>query len=185
VHKVSIIPHGIGALGFTIQRPGEDRYLSTRSELERRVAVLMGGRAAEMLAFNEVSTGAADDLAKATDIAREMVVRHGMDASVGPVAVEPLAPPLLEMAPVMGPSRSAVSEDMQRRIDGAIRGIVSAGLEQARAVLQQYRTLLEQGARELLQKETLDEESIRRYRKALREGEADSIERETGDLAHH
>jgi len=168
VHKVSIIPHGIGALGYTIQRPTEDRYLATRGELERRIAVLMAGRAAESLVFDDVSTGAADDLAKATDIARDMVVRHGMDESVGPVAVEPPPSPLLDIASAIAPARSAVSEDMQRRIDGAIRGIVSAGLEQARAVLQQHRALLDRGAQELLQKETLDEQAIRGYRQALR-----------------
>jgi cell division protease FtsH len=168
VHKVSIIPHGIGALGYTIQRPSEDRYLATRGELQRRIAVLMGGRAAEILVFDEVSTGAADDLAKATDIARDMVVRHGMDESVGPVAVEPPPSPLLDIASAMTPARSAVSEDMQRRIDSAIRDIVSTGLEQARAVLQQHRALLERGAQELLQKETLDEDAIRGYRQALR-----------------
>jgi cell division protease FtsH len=168
VHKVSIIPHGIAALGYTIQRPSEDRYLATRRELERRIAVLMGGRAAECLVFDEVSTGAADDLAKATDLARDMVMRHGMDTSVGPVTIEPAASPMLDIAPAMVPVRSMVSEDVQRRIDGAIRGIVAAGLEQARAVLQQHRALLERGAQELMQKETLDEEAIRGYRTAMR-----------------
>jgi len=169
VHKVSIIPHGIGALGFTIQRPSEDRYLSTRSELERRIAVLMGGRAAEMLVFDEVSTGAADDLAKATDIAREMVVRHGMDASVGPVVLEPISSPLLDIAPGIGPARAAVSEGMLQRVDGAISAIVSSGLDHAREVLQQYRALLERGAQELLQKETLDEAAIQAYQRAMQD----------------
>ncbi|HPU54346.1 MAG TPA: ATP-dependent zinc metalloprotease FtsH, partial [Burkholderiaceae bacterium] len=83
VHKVSIIPRGIGALGYTIQRPTEDRYLMTRAELQRKIAVLLGGRAAEVLVLGELSTGAADDLAKATDIAREMVTRYGMDPGLG------------------------------------------------------------------------------------------------------
>jgi cell division protease FtsH len=168
VHKVSIIPRGIAALGYTIQRPSEDRYLATRNELERRIAVLMAGRAAERLVFDEVSTGAADDLAKATDLARDMVMRHGMDESVGPVTIEPPASPMLDIAPAMAPLRSVVSEDVQQRVDGAIRALVSAGLERARAVLQQHRALLERGAEELMQKETLDEEAIRGYRSALR-----------------
>jgi cell division protease FtsH len=170
VHKVSIIPRGIGALGYTIQRPGEDRYLSTRGELERRIAVLLGGRAAETLVFGELSTGAADDLAKATDIAREMVVRHGMDPTVGPVAIEPAQQAMLE--PVMGlaPQRPPVSEALQQRIDEAIRAIVSAGLEHARTVLQRQRALLERGAAELLDKETLDEAAMRGYQAALRAG---------------
>ena len=83
VHKVSIIPRGIGALGYTIQRPIEDRYLMTRDELERKMAVLLGGRAAEHVVFGEVSTGAADDLARVTDIARAMVLRYGMSEALG------------------------------------------------------------------------------------------------------
>ena len=88
VHKVSIIPRGVGALGYTIQRPIEDRFLMSRPELENKMAVLLGGRAAESLVFDEVSTGAADDLAKVTDIARAMVVRYGMNEELGNVAYE-------------------------------------------------------------------------------------------------
>ena len=86
VQKVSIIPRGIGALGYTMQRPTEDRFLMSRQELEDKMAVLMGGRAAEMMLGDDVSTGASDDLAKATDIARGMVLRFGMDDALGPVA---------------------------------------------------------------------------------------------------
>jgi cell division protease FtsH len=88
VHKVSIIPRGIGALGYTIQRPTDERYLMTREELENKIAVLLGGRAAEKLVFDEVSTGAADDLAKATEIARSMVARYGMDETLGYVTYD-------------------------------------------------------------------------------------------------
>src|SRR3954464_15397503 len=85
VHKVSIIPRGVGALGYTIQRPTEERYLMTREELEGKMVVLLGGRAAEHIVFNHMSTGAADDLAKVTDIARSMVTRYGMASELGPV----------------------------------------------------------------------------------------------------
>src|SRR6202023_2204335 len=88
VHKVSIIPRGVGALGYTIQRPTEDRFLMTREELENKMAVLLGGRAAELLIFNHLSTGAADDLRSVTDIARSMVTRYGMSAKLGSVAYE-------------------------------------------------------------------------------------------------
>ena len=88
VHKVSIIPRGIGALGYTIQRPTEDRYLMSREELENRMAVLLGGRAAETIVFGELSTGAADDLQKVTDIARAMVTRYGMVEKLGQVTFE-------------------------------------------------------------------------------------------------
>src|SRR5438034_1015751 len=88
VHKISIIPRGIGALGYTIQRPTEDRYLMTREELENKMVVLLGGRAAEHVVFGHLSTGAADDLSKATDIARSMVTRFGMGAALGPVTYQ-------------------------------------------------------------------------------------------------
>ncbi|CAM6996173.1 ATP-dependent zinc metalloprotease FtsH [Escherichia coli] len=88
VHKISIIPRGIGALGYTLQRPTEDRFLMTRTDLEHKIAVLLGGRAAEKLVFGELSTGAADDLARATDIARDMITRFGMDEGLGYIAFE-------------------------------------------------------------------------------------------------
>ena len=86
VHKVSIIPRGVGALGYTIQRPTEDRFLMTRTELDNKMAVLLGGRAAEWVVFGHLSTGAADDLARATDIARDMITRFGRGGHCSPVA---------------------------------------------------------------------------------------------------
>src|SRR5215213_8674402 len=88
VHKVSIIPRGVGALGYTIQRPTEDRFLMTRQELENKMAVLLGGRAAELIVFDHFSTGAADDLARVTDIARSMVTRYGMSERLGSIAYD-------------------------------------------------------------------------------------------------
>src|SRR5579863_5085186 len=95
VHKVSIIPRGIGALGYTIQRPSEDRFIMTREELENRICVLLGGRAAEQIIFHHFSTGAADDLAKVTSIARDMVVRYGMESALGPVSYDADRPSFL------------------------------------------------------------------------------------------
>jgi len=160
VHKVSIIPRGIGALGYTIQRPTEDRYLMTRAELEQKIAVLLGGRAAEKLVFGVLSTGAADDLAKATDMARDMVTRYGMDEGLGYVAFEPKRQQMLELPAGVLPQGSPVSEHTQRRIDDAIRAIVMAGFEHATAILTRNRGVLERGARALLDKETLDEAAI-------------------------
>jgi cell division protease FtsH len=168
VHKVSIIPHGIGALGYTIQRPTEDRYLMTRPELEQKIAVLLGGRAAEKLVFGVLSTGAADDLAKATDIARDMVTRYGMDEDLGYVAFEPQRQQMLDLSAGMLSRGSPVSEETQRRIDEAIRGIVMSGFVQATAILGANRGVLEQGARALLDKETLDEAAIRTLTAELR-----------------
>ncbi|HEX6019043.1 MAG TPA: ATP-dependent zinc metalloprotease FtsH [Burkholderiaceae bacterium] len=167
VHKVSIIPRGIGALGYTIQRPSEDRHLATRGEMQQRIAVLLGGRAAEMVVFGDFSSGASDDLARATEIARDMVMRHGMDEGIGPVTIEPPRSTFLDVAQAM-PTRPPVSEALQQRVDEAVHTLVTTGLEQARAVLQSHRDLLERGAQELLQKETLDEAAIAVYAKAIR-----------------
>lgn len=161
VHKVSIIPRGIGALGYTIQRPTEDRYLSTRPELEQKIAVLLGGRAAEKLVFGVLSTGAADDLVKATDLARDMVTRYGMDEDLGYVAFEPQRQQQLDLPPGLLARGSVASEQTQQRIDTAIRAIVMAGFERATAILRSNRAVLERGAKALLDKETLDETAIR------------------------
>jgi cell division protease FtsH len=161
VHKVSIIPRGIGALGYTIQRPTEDRYLMTRGELEAKIAVLLGGRAAEMLVLDELSTGAADDLAKATDIAREMVTRYGMDADLGPVAYDVPRTQGSELPPGWGGSGRTLSEDTLRRIDAAVAQLVNAGLARATQVLTEHRDVLARGAQLLLERETLDEAALR------------------------
>jgi cell division protease FtsH len=152
VHKISIIPRGIGALGYTIQRPTEDRYLMTREELENKMAVLLGGRAAEHLVYGHLSTGAADDLAKATEIARSMVTRFGMGATLGPVTYQ--TEPNSFLGQAYG-SQRLYSEETAREIDVAIRAIVEAQFQRARAILSTNRALLDDGAATLLAKETL------------------------------
>ena len=152
VHKISIIPRGIGALGYTIQRPTEDRYLMTREELENKMAVLLGGRAAEQLVFGHLSTGAADDLSKATDIARSMVTRFGMGAELGPVTYE--TEPNSFLGQPYG-SQRLYGEETAREIDVAVRGIVEAQFQRARAILAANRTLLNDAAATLLANETL------------------------------
>ncbi len=152
VHKISIIPRGIGALGYTIQRPTEDRFLMTREELEAKMAVILGGRAAEHVVYGHLSTGAADDLSKATDIARNMVTRYGMGAKLGPVTYE--SEPTAFLGQATG-SRRLYAEDTAREIDVAVRDIVQAAFDRARAILSQNRALLDEGARELLAKESL------------------------------
>jgi cell division protease FtsH len=162
VHKVSVIPRGIGALGYTIQRPTEDRFLMTRDELETKMSVLLGGRAAEYVVFGHYSTGAADDLAKVTSIARSMVMRYGMDEKLGPVSYEQERTPFLEGV------RSAVpkefSEDTAREIDQSVRDIVGRSFERSVRILTEKRALLDKTARELLQKETLNEEDLKAVR---------------------
>ena len=161
VHKVSVIPRGVGALGYTIQRPTEDRYLMQREELESKLAVLLGGRAAEKLATGRLSTGAADDLVKASDLARDMVARYGMDATVGHVVYEARRPRFLDTPETAFPGSVQMSEHTAETIDAAVRQLVEAAFERASKVLAANRTVLERCARELLDRETLEEDRLR------------------------
>jgi len=168
VHKVSIIPRGVGALGYTIQRPTEDRYLMTRDELENKIAVLLGGRAAEKLVFGKLSTGAADDLAKVTDIARNMVVRYGMDETLGYVVYEPERPSFLGNLPSAAPNERHFSEATAEVIDAAMKSIVHAVFNRATAILTANRDVLERCVAALLEKETLNEDELRALTRDLR-----------------
>ena len=165
VHKISIIPRGVGALGYTIQRPTEDRFLMTRAELENKMAVLLGGRASEEIIFGHTSTGAADDLAKVTDIARSMVMRYAMVPTLGPVAYEE------ERAPFLGgplpQGHREYSEETAREIDVAVRSIVDGTYQKALAVLKRNRAALESWAEQLLEKETLAEAELTELRKTV------------------
>jgi cell division protease FtsH len=160
VHKVSIIPRGVGALGYTLQRPTEDRFLMTREELEGKLTVLLGGRAAEDIVFGQLSTGAADDLSRATEIARSMVTRYAM--------VPELGHSTYEADPVSFLGRSApdlharlYSEETAREIDCAVRALVDAAFARARNLLLARRPQLEKAAGELLARETLGEAELR------------------------
>jgi cell division protease FtsH len=173
VHKVSIIPRGIGALGYTLQRPTEDRYLMTREELEGKLVVLLGGRAAEALVFEHTSTGAADDLAKATDIARSMATRYAMVPTLGPVSYD------TEVGTFLGPqaTRRTFSEETAREIDLAVRDIVQGASERARTLLAQRRQTLEKAARLLLDKETLTDLELKPLLDEARTEAAQSVPR--------
>jgi cell division protease FtsH len=161
VHKVSIIPRGIGSLGYTIQRPIEDRYLMRRDELENKMAVLLGGRAAEKIVFGELSTGAADDLAKVAEIARSMVTRYGMVEKLGQVTFEE-EPNRFLTGPGMPqmPSVKRYSEETAREIDHAVKAFVDEAFARATKVLTDRRSILEAGAKRLLEKETLTEAEL-------------------------
>lgn len=159
VHKISIIPRGIGALGYTIQRPTEDRFLMTREELENKMAVLLGGRASEHLIFEHLSTGAADDLAKATEIARSMVIRYGMDETLGHVVYQEQTPLFLGNTPNL-PQHREVSNETAEKIDQAVRTMVQAAFDQARAILARQHDTLSRGAKQLLEQETLTEPEL-------------------------
>ncbi len=172
VHKVSIIPRGIGALGYTIQRPTEDRFLLSTADLENRMAVLMGGRAAEKIIFGKISTGASDDLQKVTEVAREMVARYGMDETLGNRAYSAprqsfMGQPVADM--------TDISQETMREVDLAVRERVEAAFGSAIEILNSHRADLDEGAQLLLDRETLTDEDFPAIRPIL-EREADSSE---------
>lgn len=159
VQKISIIPRGIGALGYTLQRPTEDRYLMTRQELLNKMSVLLGGRVAESIVFGEVSTGAADDLVKVTNIAEALVTKYGMSSKLGNVVFEQPQNFFLERAGSSGLQRER-SEESAKVIDEEIRRLVDGAEAVARSILVTNKATLEKGARLLLQNETLVEDEV-------------------------
>ncbi len=159
VHKVSIIPRSIGALGYTLQRPTEDRFLITTNELKNRMVVLLAGRAAEDIIFGEISTGAADDLVKVSDIARQIVTRFGMTEEVGQTVLEDPGSSYLG-EPMMVARDKDYSEATAREVDLTIRTLISEAYERAKAILSERSGDLEAGATLLLERETLTPEDF-------------------------
>ncbi|WP_377831108.1 ATP-dependent zinc metalloprotease FtsH (plasmid) [Bradyrhizobium lupini] len=161
VHKISIIPRGVGALGYTIQRPIEDRFLMTKEELENKMAVLLGGRAAELIVFGHLSTGAADDLRRVTDIARSMVTRYGMSEKLGSVAYERDPGNFLASADRPYPIRERdYAEETAAAVDREVKDIVDRILQRTEGMLTTRRSILDRAARRLLEKETLEQSDI-------------------------
>jgi cell division protease FtsH len=160
IHKVSIIPRGVGALGYTIQRPTEDRFVMTREELENKMATLLGGRAAEMVMFGHLSTGAADDLRKVTDIARSMVTKYGMSEKLGNVAYDRDRRSFLAGADLPVAHEQDYGEKTATVIDDEVRGLVQSAMDRAVDILREKRTVLERSAQRLLEKETLEERDL-------------------------
>lgn len=159
VHKVSIVPRAIGSLGYTLQRPTEDHFLISCQTLKDRIVVLMAGRAAEDLVYGQISTGAADDLGRATDIARQLITRFGMSPELGQSVLEKQTPTYLgdRMATV---GEKDYSEQTAREIDLGIRALLDEAYQRAKALLQSRRADLDEGARLLLEKETLTPEEF-------------------------
>ncbi|WP_149539647.1 ATP-dependent zinc metalloprotease FtsH [Siccirubricoccus phaeus] len=167
VHKVSIIPRSIGALGYTMTRPTEDRFLITRRDLENRMVVLLAGRAAEEVVLGEISTGAADDLARVTDIARQIVTRFGMHPGLGQAVLEPERQSFLgEGVPALTPRD--YSEATAREVDVAVRELIDTAYLRAKALLAERRADLEAGTRLLLERETITPDDF----PPLRQGES-------------
>ncbi|MFW6372632.1 MAG: ATP-dependent zinc metalloprotease FtsH [Thermodesulfobacteriota bacterium] len=161
VHKISIIPRGISALGYTLQLPTEDRYLMTRQELLDRMAVLLGGRAAEEIVFGEVSTGAQNDLHRATDIAQKMVKGYGMSTRFGPITFERDRRPMF-LQEVTPPSSREFSEETAKEIDKEVHQLISQTYCSVKETLENRRRVLEKIARRLLEKEVIEGDELRR-----------------------
>jgi cell division protease FtsH len=161
VHKISIIPRGIAALGYTLQLPTEDRYLMTKNELLDRLSVLLGGRVAEEIIFGEVSTGAQNDLGRATDIAKSMVKEYGMSEKLGLMTFERERKPLfLNFDP--SPGSKDYSEETAREIDDEIRKIIDQSYIKVKTVLTEKKEILQRVAQILLEKESIDGEALRK-----------------------
>jgi cell division protease FtsH len=156
VHKISIVPRGLGALGYTQQLPTEDRYLMTKPELLGKIDVLLGGRVAEELAFGEISTGAHNDLQRATDIARAMVAEYGMGETLGLSTYPRQARPMFlspEQAPLMG---KEYSESTAAKLDSEVKEILESARGRVRGILEEHKDKLEAVAQKLLKTEVMD-----------------------------
>jgi cell division protease FtsH len=153
VEKISVVPRGVGALGYTIQMPEEDRFLMVEDEIRGRIATLLGGRSSEEIVFGKVSTGASDDIQKATDLAERAITIYGMSNKLGPVAFEKIQQQFIES---YGNPRRSISPQMMQEIDREVKEIVDNAHHIALSILQNNRDLLEEIAQELLQKEILE-----------------------------
>lgn len=166
IQKVSIIPRGIGALGYTIQRPSDDRFLMTKNELQNRIAVLLAGRAAEQLIFHEITTGAADDLAKATDIAKAMVTRYGMSDEIGMLSMENQRSQFLDQ-PGLAPDQNFGPEIAQRATE-AVNHFLQSSYQLAFEILMRNRDVLHESALTLLKEETYNEQKLASIKNQLK-----------------
>jgi cell division protease FtsH len=167
VHKISIVPRGVAALGYTVHAPTDDNIMgfSTRAELLDQMAVLLGGRVAEEIVFNDVSTGAQNDLQRATAIARDMVKEYGMSDRLGPIAYEKERRPLF-LGPTGVAGEREYSEETAKAIDEEVRSIVDKTYERVRNILLERRNALDHVAKLLLEKEVLEGDELRALLKA-------------------
>ena len=159
VHKISIVQRGFGALGYTMQLPLEDRYLMTRQDLRSQLAVLLGGRSAEEIAFGEISTGAQNDLQRATDIARAMVTEFGMSEALGAVNYNGHKRGMFLDMP-FAPERGNYAEETAQKIDAEVKRILTDAHEEARRVLRERHDVLDRLSERLLQKEVIESEEL-------------------------
>jgi len=163
LHRVSIIPRGAAALGMTMQRPIEDRYILTEPELKDRLAILLGGRTAEEISFKQISTGAQDDLMRATQIARAMIVEYGMSEVIGALSFASDGFRNADGRPLFGYDRPEMSEEMQRKVDGEVSRLVEEAHDRARTILQDRSDTLFRLSRLLMAKEVMEGEELKAY----------------------
>lgn len=157
VSKISIVPRGLGALGYTLQTPDSDRFLLMEDELRGQLATLLGGRAAEEIVFGKVSTGASDDIQKATDLAERAITQYGMSASLGPVAFAKPEGQFLDG----GSNRRPTSPEVAAEIDRQVQQTLDQARTMARTILHLNRDLLESATQTLLAQEILEGEALR------------------------
>jgi cell division protease FtsH len=163
VEKISIVPRGVGALGYTLQMPEEDRFLMVEDEIRGRIATLLGGRSSEELIFGKVSTGASDDIQKATDLAERAITLYGMSDELGPVAFEK---PQQQFIEGYSNPRRSVSPVVAEQIDRQVKETIDAAHHMALEILDKNRDLLEELAQMLLQKEVLEGAELREQLKS-------------------
>lgn len=165
VEKISIVPRGVAALGYTLQLPEDDRFLMIEDEIRGRLVTLLGGRAAEELVFGKVSTGASDDIQKATDLAERCITLYGMSKTLGPVAVDRSQSQFLEGFPQ---SRRAVSPELAGAIDHEIKDLMEQAHQMAQEILMRNRDVLERIAQTLLEAESLEGETLKTFLTQIR-----------------
>ena len=166
VHKISIVQRGFGALGYTMQLPLEDRYLMQRQDLLNQLAVLLGGRTAEELALGEISTGAQNDLQRATDIARAMVTEWGMSDAVGAISYAGESRSRF-LDGALAPERSHYAEETSQLIDSEVKRILTEAHDLARTTLSERRAYLETVTTRLLEREVMEGDELRQILAAV------------------
>jgi len=170
VHRITVIPRGIGSLGMTMQLPEEDRYIMTRPELEDRLAVLLGGRVAEEIVFKEISTGAQNDLEKATILTRKMVEDYGMSDRVGPMSLGLERGSRLLMGEYSYGKEANYSEATAELIDQEVKKIITHNYDRVKEILEDNKNVLQGIAEVLLEKETLEGDAFRTLLEEYRSG---------------
>ncbi|MGK7906213.1 MAG: ATP-dependent zinc metalloprotease FtsH4 [Synechococcus sp.] len=179
VAKISIVPRGMAALGYTLQLPTEDRFLNDETELRGQIATLLGGRSAEEIIFGNVTTGAANDLQRATDVAERMVTSYGMSKVLGPLAYDRPQSNMF-LGDGVGNPRRMVSDETARAIDEEVKGIVEGGHQLALSILKENRDLLEEIARKILEQEVIEGDELKSLLARLNSSHVSAQKDETG-----